>query len=192
MGGGGIIRTDGTGAFAFGSEVQALADRAFALGTLASNSGENSFLFGLSGINQVINSEPGTFKIGGNDASILFTVSAPLERVGVATIAPASTFDVRGSLSLNISTVTTSRAFDSADYTILCDATSGAVNLSLPSAASTFGRVYNLKKIDASANACSMSRAGSDTIDGASAKSTIIQYTNIQVQSNGVATWSVL
>lgn len=77
------------------------------------------------------------------------------------------------------------------DYTILCDATAGAVTINLPTAASAIHKVINMKKIDAVANACTLDGSGAETIDGAATKSTTTQYFNYQIQSNGTA-WYIL
>lgn len=77
------------------------------------------------------------------------------------------------------------------DYTILCDATSGDITITLPDASFVNGHVYSVKKIDATTNAVTIAASGVDTIDGSVTTSTEIQWTSIFVQSNG-ANWYVL
>lgn len=48
-----------------------------------------------------------------------------------------------------------------------CDASDGAIALTLPSAAGNDSRIIIAKKSDSSANAVTVTAAGSDTIDGA-------------------------
>lgn len=74
-------------------------------------------------------------------------------------------------------------------YTVLADATSAAVTLTLPTAESALGRIYHVKKIDASANAVTLDGNGSETIDGAANKSTTTQYAGFTVQSDGTEWW---
>lgn len=57
-----------------------------------------------------------------------------------------------------------------------CDATSGAIALTLPSAGLNEGRILIIKKTDVSANVVTVTRAGSDTIDGATSFPLATQY----------------
>jgi hypothetical protein len=79
-----------------------------------------------------------------------------------------------------------------ADFAILCDATSGAITLTLPAAASNTGRLYFIKKTDAGANAVTVDGNASETIDGAT---TIVALGNqneaILIVCNGTA-WFIL
>lgn len=69
-----------------------------------------------------------------------------------------------------------------------CDATAGAVTLTLPTAVLNFN-TYELKKVDSSGNACILATTASQTIDGASTKSLTVQYTpTVSVTSDG-ANW---
>lgn len=65
------------------------------------------------------------------------------------------------------------------------DATSGGVTVTLPPAANWPGREIYIKKIDASGNAATLARAGSDTIDGSTSAATTTQYAVIGVKSVG-------
>src|SRR4051812_49353654 len=51
-----------------------------------------------------------------------------------------------------------------------CDATAAAFAATLPPAASVAGRVYWFKKVDASANAVTVTANGAETIDGSNTK----------------------
>jgi hypothetical protein len=77
----------------------------------------------------------------------------------------------------------------SADTVITCDATAGAVTITLPAATGT-GRAISIKKIDSSPNACTPTRAGSDTIDGATSYSLTTQYAASAVWDTASGTWS--
>jgi hypothetical protein len=80
----------------------------------------------------------------------------------------------------------------SADFTILCNATTAAFSITLPTAASQPGRIYNVKKTDASANAVTIAPNAVDTIDGAANRAVGTQFLNVQFQSDGVNGWWVL
>lgn len=79
------------------------------------------------------------------------------------------------------------------DLFVPCDATGGAVVLTLPSGAATrAGKLYIALKTDASGNAVGFARAGSDTISGATAKNTTTRYNAILVLGTGTTAWYAL
>lgn len=77
------------------------------------------------------------------------------------------------------------------DFTILCDATSAAFTVTLPAATGS-GRIYNIKKIDASANDVTIDGNAAETIDGAATKALSAQWSSAQIQDTATGTWSVL
>lgn len=79
----------------------------------------------------------------------------------------------------------------STDSTVICDATSGAFTITLPTAVGISGMLYNIKKIDATGNAITIATASSQTIDGTITKSLNMRYESITVQSNGT-NWYIL
>lgn len=98
-------------------------------------------------------------------------------------------------LAPKIVTVTEDTTLSGAQYTVLVDATDDDVVISLPAAASAFangyGRVYNIKKIDASAHTVTVDADGNETLDGEENLVLTDQHQSITIQSNGSA-WSVL
>lgn len=70
-----------------------------------------------------------------------------------------------------------------------CNATAGAVTLTLPTAVSNWN-TYELKKVDSSANACTFATTSSQTIDGASTKSLTVQYTPTLSVTSDSANWA--
>jgi hypothetical protein len=79
-------------------------------------------------------------------------------------------------------------AVTATDSFIYCDATAGAVVINLPAATGT-GRDISFKKIDSTANACTPTRAGSDTIDGATSYSLTAQYAASKITDAASAVW---
>lgn len=73
--------------------------------------------------------------------------------------------------------------------TVRADATAGAFTVTLP-ATPTLLQLVNVKKVDATANAVTVS-GGAINIDGGLTAAIGSQYTNLQVQFNGT-TWDVL
>lgn len=77
------------------------------------------------------------------------------------------------------------------DDVLICDATSGAIVATLPAASGVSGKIYTFKKIDSSANAITVTRAGSDTIDGATTYVLSLQYESIDIVCDGTV-WHII
>lgn len=72
------------------------------------------------------------------------------------------------------------------DYTILVDASGGAVTITLPAGSGIVpGRIYVIVKTDSSGNAVIIDPAGADTINGASSISITTQWGGKQAQALG-------
>jgi hypothetical protein len=96
------------------------------------------------------------------------------------------------SLRLGVTNVSSSPYTVAAtDGLITCDATGGARTINLPAATGT-GRYIVVKKTDSSSNACTPTRAGSDTIDGATTVSLATQYDLAQLVDTASGKWSAL
>ncbi len=130
-------------------------------------------------------------RVEGDTSANLIFVLASSDVVGINTGTPLSTLHVNGTFALPIRTITTSTTATATDYTVLCDATAGAVVLTLPAVAGITNRIYNLKKIDSSANTCTLDGNASETIDGALTQVISVQWQNVQIQTNGTA-WFIL
>lgn len=88
-------------------------------------------------------------------------------------------------------TKTSSYTITGTDVVIFANATSGTVTITLPTAASFGGYRFYVKRTDGSGNACSVSRSGSDTIDGQTSISLDMQYTSLTLISDGSA-WYII
>mgnify|MGYP001175561262 FL=1 len=77
------------------------------------------------------------------------------------------------------------------DAIVLVDATTSAVTVNVPAAASYNERQWIVKKIDASANAVTLDATGANTIDGAGTLALASQWDSAHIVSNGTA-WFVL
>jgi len=95
-----------------------------------------------------------------------------------------------GSVLGIVSKVTTYTA-TLADDVILCDASGGAFSVFLPLAADQTGKIFHIKKIDASGNAVTVDGNGSETIDDATTQAIVSQYDSMMVVSNSSA-WFIL
>jgi len=94
-------------------------------------------------------------------------------------------------LQFPIETKSASDTLTLAQYTILADASGGAIVLALPTAASAVRKIYNIKKIDATANAVTIDPNLAELLDGAASLAITVQWTNVTIQSNGTA-WYIL
>lgn len=94
-----------------------------------------------------------------------------------------------GNLALGIVAKSANYTVTANDHTIECDATSGAITLTLPAVSGAqAGTQYTLKKTDASANAVTFDGNASETIDGATTVSTTTQWASITIRRNAAGT----
>jgi hypothetical protein len=80
-------------------------------------------------------------------------------------------------------TITTS------DEVVIADAAAASFTLTLPTAVGNTGKVYWVKKIDATANTVTIDGDGAETIDGAATAVLTTQYEAITVISDGTEWW---
>jgi hypothetical protein len=73
----------------------------------------------------------------------------------------------------------------------LVDATTAPVTVSLRPASELAFRRFEIKKVDASANAVTIDADGSDLIDGLGSRQLVIEYASITIYSDGI-TWHIL
>jgi hypothetical protein len=90
-----------------------------------------------------------------------------------------------------LTTKTTTYTITATDGTILCDATSAAFTVTLPTAVSATGKTYIVKKIDSSANAVTIATTSSQTIDTISTQVLGIQSAWLVIQSDG-SNWQIV
>ena len=77
------------------------------------------------------------------------------------------------------------------DSTILVNAASGAVTITLPAAATKTNYFYRIKKIDSSTNTVTVTPNGSDKIDGNATMVIAYQYSCMDLVSNG-SNWYII
>ncbi len=111
--------------------------------------------------------------------------------VGISNSSPTSTLHVTGSVAMSTVTKTASYTATANDYTIICNNTSGAITISLPTASGCAGRVYAIKKVSGSLLNVTIDPFGSESIDGASSRTLTMQYEGALIQSDG-SNWFVI
>jgi len=91
----------------------------------------------------------------------------------------------------SLATKTANYTATDTDYTILGNATGGAITITLPKAATVNGKVYVIKKVDASGNAVTIDGDGAETIDGSATQALSSQYDKAVIQSDG-SNWHII
>jgi hypothetical protein len=92
---------------------------------------------------------------------------------------------VAGASAPTVVSISVSATASNWNQIILVDATSGAVTVTLPTAASNGGKSIEVKKIDSSTNAVIVDANGAETIDGQLTQTISLQYNNARFISNG-------
>ena len=77
------------------------------------------------------------------------------------------------------------------DYTILVTCAAANITITLPAVANNTGRIYNVKKLDATAWTVIVDGDGVETIDGALTQTLLAQYDSIQVQCDSTEWWII-
>jgi hypothetical protein len=132
------------------------------------------------------------------------TARRRIRHTGVVEVSADQPLKVKGRLWLDTSAtgapgtgVLGVNAFASSDtlttsHTVaLCDATLGAITMTLPAAASSTGRRYFIKKVDVSANAVTVDGNGAETIDGSATAVLASQYDSIEIVCDGTQWWII-
>lgn len=88
-------------------------------------------------------------------------------------------------------TKTTTYTITVNDRVVLCNATSGAFTVTLPTAVGNTDKMFFIKKTDSSANAVTIDGSGAETIDGAATATLAVQYDFRVIVSNGTG-WFIL
>ncbi len=113
------------------------------------------------------------------------------DRLGVGTTSPLVTLDVNGGIAANLVTKTADYTATALDHTILVNATSGNVTITLPAAATVQHQILVIKRLDSSANTITIDANASETIDGQTTTTLRDQYNAITIQSDG-SNWFIL
>lgn len=119
-----------------------------------------------------------------------FTVD---DRLGIGTKTSNSKLQVNGSISTAISQKTSNYILTISDSIILANASQGNVTISLPTASAIAGRKYTIKGqfANSSHQVIVNSSVGSQTIDGEPNQTITIQYTSLDLVSDG-SNWYII
>jgi hypothetical protein len=120
------------------------------------------------------------------------TATAGTNTTQVATTAFVTTAVSNAATTIAVASKTAAYTITSNDGLVLADVSGGAFSLTLPAASSNSGKILRVKKKDSSTNSVTISRAGSDLIDGATSKTLSIQYESLTLISDGTSTWHIV
>lgn len=110
---------------------------------------------------------------------------------GLGTSNPHSTDHVEGSVARSITTKTAAYIVTANDHTILVDASSAAIPITLPTTSGITGRSYNIKKIDSSINVVTIDASGAQAIDGNLTQTLNDQNESVTIQTDG-SNWFIV
>lgn len=99
------------------------------------------------------------------------------------------TLSVSQAARFPLSTVTSNTTLSTGNYTVICDTTVGAVTVTLPTAASSAGRIYIIKRTGA--NNVIIDPDGSELIDGVATKTLSTDMSAVTIQSDSVG-WFII
>jgi len=111
--------------------------------------------------------------------------------VGVGVTAPKTTLQVNGSVSAKVAIKTGGYVMTTSDFAILANAASTALTITLPSA-SNIGMIVHIKKIDSNtSHIVTVSRGGTDTIEGKATMPLSKQYQSLTLIAGGNGVWYI-
>ena len=99
--------------------------------------------------------------------------------------------DFNDNIVANVVSTTVTYNVTSNNRFIACDASVGAISINLPTAASTTGKIFEVKKTDSTGNVITIDGNGSETIDGSLTQPLSVQYMNVSILSDG-SEWHIL
>lgn len=97
----------------------------------------------------------------------------------------------QGPAFVNTVTTVTGNYSATTDEVILCNAVSGSLTISLPTAVGVSGKVYSIKKIDSSSHLIFITPNGSEKIDNSGSVIVDSQYVSVTVVSDGTNWWII-
>jgi hypothetical protein len=119
-----------------------------------------------------------------------------LASIGILGAATAGTDYLAPTVALKLPTVTkvnTDSPYTvlSSDFSIICNAASGAIIVNLPAATGT-GRIIEIKKIDSSVNLVTPTGNGAELIDGSNTITLTAQWEAVTLQDTASGVWHIL
>lgn len=158
---------------------------------LQKSTGDTIFEFGTSSSTNLgyVNSVTGAFYLASNNIEALRIDTS--QNIGIGTSTPLSKTDIVGSFGANITSVSVNTTLNATHRTLIVNATSANITVTLPAAATCTRREYIILKSDSSANTVTIDGNASETINGSLTQTISSQYDFIKVQSDG-SNWYII
>ena len=141
--------------------------------------------------------EAANFTVSGNSSGALAAARGTVKLMGLFTesgvtaTSPTGIRVINGQKSRAVRTITASATVRIIDETLLVDATSGPVTVTLISAVATPNQ-YMVKKIDASANVVKVAPASGQTIDGSPSATLPLRWNRMTFVPDGNGNWTIM
>jgi len=111
-------------------------------------------------------------------------------KVGFSSLTIDSTVQIGGSFARKSTTITSNHTAGH-EASIIANATSGNITITLPACAGCLDREYHVLKKDSSSNTVTIDGAGSETINGATTHVLSSQYDSVTIKCDGTE-WFIL
>jgi hypothetical protein len=121
----------------------------------------------------------------------LFSYYIGKAQVGVGTTNPLSTFEVNGSTGQKVTTVTNNITLDDTHSIVICDNGALEKTITLPTAVGITGRIYTIKRSEASTADVTIMTSSSQMIDGEMDYMLMNAKESVTIVSNG-SNWEVM
>jgi hypothetical protein len=107
-------------------------------------------------------------------------------------MASHSGFTAIGTINLAYASTATGYLMDTTASVLMANASGASITVTLPTSEGIGGRFYTIKKVDATANAVTVSTpTTAQLIDGSTTQALIYQNTSLDIVSDGQSNWSI-
>ena len=131
------------------------------------------------------------FRVESDTNTHMLFVDGSANKVGVNNPTPGSGLDVNSSFATAIVSKQQDYTLTATDHTVLVNCSGGNVTITLPTAVGCAGRMYIIKRTDASANSVNIDANGSEQIDGSTSLVGVAARGSMVLQSDNAGWWKV-
>lgn len=155
----------------------------------------NQYLIGYTPVPTVYSKGYGIYIDTNNNAGLATAVPTTVPLYSTGSSAYVSGIQSGGGNFYRINAITGNTTATLAQYWFDIDATSGNITVTLPAASTAFGGSvgiqYVFRRTDNTGNTVTISRAGSDTINGTTSTTLSTQYETKEIQCTSTTTWGI-
>ncbi|MCH7534860.1 MAG: hypothetical protein IH948_03800 [Bacteroidetes bacterium] len=129
------------------------------------------------------------FRIRSENNTNMFYLDESADKIGINTKTPICELDINGGFAANLTSQTGTYTALTTDHTIICGSGNETFTVTLPSASTVSGIIYNIKNVGT--GTITVDGASSETIDGATTAVISSQFACITIQCDG-SNWHIL